>query len=247
MISNVQKEQLEALRFYGVLAHLDDLPAGNWLPWLLSVENSERQKRSLERRIISAKLGRFKLMADFDWRWPDHLDRAQLDSLFALDFLSSGSNPIFVGPNGVGKTMLAKNLAYRALLGGHTVRFTTASVMLSELSAQDGASGLHRRLGLYVRPRVLVIDEIGYLSYGNRHADLLFEVITRRYNEGNKPIIVTTNKPFRDWSETFPNATCVVTLVDRLVHRSEIVQIKGQSFRLKEAKEAAAIKITKRQ
>jgi len=90
------------------------------------------------------------------------------------------------------------------------------------------------------------VDEVGYLSYGNRHADLLFEVVTRRYTEGDKPTLVTTNKPFAEWSEVFPNATCVVTLVDRLVHRSEIVRIDGESYRLKEAKDAAAERTKKR-
>ncbi|RMH15572.1 MAG: hypothetical protein D6701_09900, partial [Gemmatimonadetes bacterium] len=104
------------------------------------------------------------------------------------------------------------------------------------LAAEDSASALERRLRRLCRPRVLCIDEVGYLSYGNRHADLLFEVVTRRYELG-KPVVVTTNKAFREWNEVFPNATCVVTLVDRLVHRSEVVQIEGESFRLKEAQE----------
>jgi len=92
-----------------------------------------------------------------------------------------------------------------------------------------------RRLALYARPRLLLIDEIGYLSYSNRHADLLFEIVSRRYQE--KSTLVTTNRAFAEWGEVFPNAACVVSLVDRLVHNAEIVQIEGESYRLKEARE----------
>ena len=233
-------EKVVTLGLHGVLAHWDEVADAEWLPWLVEVETAERTRRSLERRIANAKLGRFKPMADFDWNWPGRIDRDQVDSLLKLEFMDEGANPILLGPNGVGKSMIARNVAHQALLQGHTVRFTTASAMLGDLAAQDSASGLRRHLTRYVRPRLLVVDEVGYLSYGNRHADLLFDVVTRRYEDGHKPTLITTNKAFSEWSEVFPNATCVVTLVDRLVHRSEIVSIQGESYRLKEAKERAA-------
>jgi len=130
---------------------------------------------------------------------------------------------------------VAKNIAYQALIHGHTVKFMTAGALLGELAALDSDSALRRRLHHYTSPNVLVIDEIGYLSYSNRHADLLFELISRRYEI--KSTIVTTNKPFAEWSQVFPSASCVVSLVDRLVHHSEIINIEGDSYRLKEAKE----------
>jgi DNA replication protein DnaC len=145
------------------------------------------------------------------------------------------------GPNGVGKTMLLKNIAYTALLRGHTVRFTTASDMLSDLAAQESTAALRRRLGRYCQQKLLCIDEVGYLSYDARYADLLFEVVTRRYEE-HRSIVLTTNKPFGEWTQVFPNAACVVTLVDRLLHRAELIDIDGESYRLKEAKERAASK-----
>jgi len=231
--------RLTALGLHGLLAHLDEITDADWPRWLVDVEESERQRRSLERRIANAKLGHFKPMADFDWTWPEQIDRGQVEDLLRLDFLAEGANPILVGPNGIGKTMITKNVAYQALLAGHTVCFTTASAMLNELASQDSASVLRRRLARYTRPRLLAVDEVGYLSYGNRHADLLFEVVTRRYNDGGKPTLVTTNKAFSEWSEVFPNATCVVTLIDRIVHYSEVVHVKGESYRLKEAQERA--------
>jgi DNA replication protein DnaC len=230
------RERAVGLGLHGLADHLDEVADADWPAWLLDIEEQERGRRSLERRIRGAKLGKYKPLVDFDWGWPSKLDRAHVRELLTLKFVSEGANIVLVGPNGVGKTMLSKNLAHACLLAGHSVLFTTASSMLNVLAAEDSASALERRLRRLCRPTVLCIDEVGYLSYGNRHADLLFEVVTRRYELG-RPVVVTTNKAFREWGEVFPNATCVVTLVDRLVHRSEVVAIEGNSYRLKEAQE----------
>ena len=231
------KGRLRRLRLYGVLAHWESYAAASWLPLLLEHEEDERKKSSLERRICSAKLGRFKLLSDFDWSWPEHIDRDLVEDLFSLGFLEQSGNVVFIGSNGLGKTTLAKNLTYRALLAGHTARFTTASQMLNDLSAQEGAAALARRLRRYCQPTLLTIDEVGYLSYGSRHADLLFEVVSRRAEGESKSTAVTTNRVFSDWHEVFPNATSVVALVDRLAERAEVVSIEGESYRLKEARE----------
>ena len=137
----------------------------------------------------------------------------------------------------MGKTTIARNIADQAVLAGHTVRCTSAGHMLNELAGADGDHALRHRLASYARPRLLLIDEIGYLSYSNRHADLLFEIVSRRYQE--KSTLVTTNRPQRPMGEVFPNAACVVSLIDRLVHHAEIIAIEGESYRLKEAKEHA--------
>ena len=115
-------------------------------------------------------------MADFDWTWPKKVDREAVEELFTFAFLTEGENVVILGPNGVGKTMIAQNLAHQALLQGHTVRFTTASQMLNELLAQDGPSALERRLRRYSHPPLLAVDEVGYSGLRQPHADLLFEV-----------------------------------------------------------------------
>ena len=234
------RERLRRLGLYGLLAQGSEMLTEDWLPRLIEVEEAERQRRSLERRLRNASIGAFKSMADFDWQWPKKVDRELVDDLFSFGFVDEAANVVLLGPNGVGKSMIAKNLAHQALLRGYTVRFTTASDMLHDLAARDTSSSLARRLHRYCHPALLVVDEVGYLAYDARYADLLFEVVTRRYQQHS--IVLTTNKAFGEWNDVFPNAACVVTLVDRLIHRAEIVPIEGESYRLKEAKERAAEK-----
>lgn len=161
-----------------------------------------------------------------------------------LDFLNDATNVVLAGPNGVGKSMLAQNIANQALIAGNTVLFASAGQLLGDLCALDSDAALRRRLRYYARPKLLVIDEVGYLSYSNRHADLMFELISRRYQKNST--MITTNRPFAEWREVFPNAACVVSLVDRLVHNAEIITIAGSSYRLKEAQEQTERRAAKR-
>jgi len=234
----------KVLKLHGLLAHWAEAATAEWVELLLDWEEQERGRRSLERRLGAAHIGRFKPLCDFDWRWPKRCDRAAFDALMTLDFLKEATNVILVGPNGVGKSTLARNLAHQAVIHGHTVLFTTAGQLLGDLAALDSDSALRRRLRHYARPDLLAIDEVGYLSYSNRHADLLFELVSRRYE--HKSTLITTNRPFAEWREVFPNAACVVSLVDRLVHNAEIVAIDGESFRLKEAQERSEQRAQKR-
>ena len=239
------RQSLRRLGLYGLLAHTESLMHEPWLPRVLEIEETERAHRSLKRRLDNARLGSFKPIADFDWAWPSKCDRSLIEELFSLAFLEEAANVVLIGANGLGKTMLLKNLAYQAVLQGCTARFTLASDMLHDLAAQDSTTALARRLRRYTSPTILAIDEVGYLSYDARYADLLFEVVTRRY-ELRRPIALTTNKVFGEWNQVFPNAACVVTLVDRLVHRAEIVALEGKSYRLKEAQERTARKAKSR-
>ena len=238
------RHRAQALHFHGLVAHWSEAATAAWVAPLLQWEEDERSRRSLERRLRDAHIGRFKPLCDFDWKWPKRCDRAAIEDLMSLDFLKEAANVVLLGPNGVGKSTLAKNLAHQALIHGRTVLFTTAGQLLGELAALDSDSALRRRLRHYAAADLLVIDEVGYLSYSNRHADLLFELISRRYEV--KSTLVTTNRPFAEWSEVFPNAACVVSLVDRLVHNAEVISIDGDSYRLKEAKERSVERATKR-
>lgn len=236
------RQQALALKLHGLVANWDALPESDLpvIQRLIAWEDLERKRRGLERRLGNAHIGRFKALADFDWSWPKQCDRAAVSELMSLGFIRDKANIILVGPNGTGKSMIAQNIAHHAVIQGYSALFINAAQMLGELAAQDGDNALRRRLAHYARPDVLVIDEIGYLSYGNRHADLLFDIVNRRYEL--KSTVVTTNRPFAEWGEVFPNAACVVSIVDRLVHHSEIVVIEGASYRMKEAKERAGKK-----
>lgn len=238
------RQRAQALRLHGLLAHWTEVAQAPWLAELIDWEEQERARRSLERRLAAAHIGQFKPLVDFDWSWPKRCDRAAIEELMTLQFMQEATNVVLVGPNGIGKSTLARNLAHQALVHGHTVLFISAGQLLGDLAALDSDSALRRRLRHYAAADLLCIDEVGYLSYSNRHADLLFELTNRRY--GNKSTLLTTNKTFSDWHEVFPNAACVVSLIDRLIHNAEIVPLEGESYRLKEARERAESRAQKR-
>jgi len=197
------------------------------------LEADERARRSVERRLSRARLGRFKPMADFDWDWPKKLDRATLERILSLEFIDKGENVVLIAAQGLGKTMIAKNIAHQAVLAGKNALFTSAADILLDLSKKETARALENRFRHYVRPHALVVDELGYLSYDNQAADLIFQIINRRYE--HRSIILTTNLPFAEWNTVFPHATCATALIDRLTHHAEILVLEGQSYRRREA------------
>jgi len=233
------------LRALGLRRIADDLPdfvaratKSRWsavqlLEEAARLETMERARASGERRLARARLGRFKPMADFDWSWPKHIDREQVERVLALQFLERQENVVLAASQGLGKTLIARNIAHAAVLAGQNALFLTASDLLLDLAKQETARALERRLQHYARPHLLAIDEIGYLSYDNHAADLLFQIVSRRYEK--RSIVLTTNLAFSDWNTVFPNAACATALIDRLTHHAEIVRIEGESYRVREA------------
>lgn len=205
------------------------------LEGIADIEDKDRARRSLDRRLARSRLGRFKPMADFDWGWPSKIDRDRIEGVLRLDFLAEARNVVLVAPQGLGKTMVAQNIAHEAILAGHSVLVVSAAQLLLDLGAQDSARSLDRRLRHYAKQSLLVIDEVGYLAFDNRNADLLFQVVARRYER--KSLVLTTNLPFRDWPTIFPNATCATALIDRVIHHADVIAIEGQSYRLRQAED----------
>jgi DNA replication protein DnaC len=205
---------------------------------LARIELAHKAQRSLERRLERARLGRFKTMADFDWNWPKKIERDLLDRAFTLDFVGEARNLILLGTNGLGKTMIAKNLAFDAVQAGHSVLFTTAAELIESLQGDLSPSTFRRKVARYGGFDLLCIDEVGYLAYDAHASDLLYKVVDRRYERGS--ILLTTNLAFRDWHTVFPNATSTATLLDKLTHHADVTLLEGPSYRAHESQKEAA-------
>lgn len=234
-------EDLKTLRLHYTAENLDAVTE-TWggskytpleiLTKLTELELVEKSQRSTNRRLRSAKLGSFRQIAEFEWGWPEAIDKEQIERLLKLDFLEFKRNVILAGAQGLGKSMIAKNIGYQAVLKGKSVLFTTTSRMILDLGSQDGNQALQKALKRYESPDLLIMDELGYLSFDCKAADFIFEIVNRRYEEGS--IIMTTNLAFKDWGTIFPGAACLTALVDRLTHNAELVKVLGKSYRMKE-------------
>ena len=243
---------LEQIGLKAVAQNLDDFIAratkGRWSPRVLleevsQIESRERARLSLEHRLRFSGIGRFKPVADFDWNWPKKIERDVIERALTLDFIQEHRNLILLGRNGLGKTMIAKNIAYAAVMAGYSVLFRTAAKLIEDLQC-DSPQLRRRRIQAYARPHLLCIDELAYLSYDDNAADLLYEVINRRYEE--RSVVVTTNRSFKEWNQVFPNATSIATLLDRLTHHADATVLEGESYRVHESEQEAAARRKKR-
>jgi len=205
----------------------------DYLEKLADGEAALRKDRSTQRRVRLACLPVIKTLDQFDWSWPKKINRLQIQQLFRLQFVKEPANVIMLGTVGLGKTHLASALAYTACLKGHTTLFTTAVDVINTLAAAQSAGRMKQELKKYTRPALLVLDELGFLPIDKAGADLLFQVISQRYERG--AMVITSNKAFKDWPEIFNNdSTLTSAILDRLLHHAETVVIQGKSYRMKE-------------
>jgi DNA replication protein DnaC len=205
----------------------------HFLSELIQQESNLRQDRIIARRVKTARFPVIKTLDQFNWSWPKKINPVQIQNLFRLKFIEDKSNVIFVGGVGLGKTHLACALGYQACLKGHTVLFASAVDAVNHLISAQHAGNLKQELKKYLNPSLLILDELGYLPIDKTGADLLFQIISSRYEQGS--LVITTNRVFKDWAEIFNNdSTLTSALLDRLLHHTIAVVIEGKSYRMKE-------------
>ena len=204
-----------------------------YLTKLIDGEADQRRDRATQRRVRQAHFPVIKTMEQFQWTWPKKINRQQVHNLFRMKFIEEKANVIILGGVGLGKTHLATALAYEACLKGHSALFATAIDVINNLSAAQAAGTFSRELRKYLKPSLLLLDELGYLPIDKTGADLLFQVISHRYERG--AMIVTSNRAFKQWPEIFNNdSTLTSALLDRILHHAETIVIEGKSYRMKD-------------
>jgi DNA replication protein DnaC len=234
--------QLQSLRLDHIAAQAWELAAQaagagwshmDYLARLVEGQCHLRNDRAVARRIKSAKFPVIKTLEGFDWSWPKKINRAQIEHLFGLGFLKQNANVCFVGNVGCGKSHLATALGYHACLQGLSVLFTNTIAAINTLNAAVDTGCFKSAMKRYLRPALVVLDEVGYLPIDQRGADLFFQIISQRYESGS--IILTTNRTFKDWPAIFNNDTTITSAVlDRLLHHAETVIIEADSYRMKD-------------
>ena len=209
----------------------NDSPMG-LIDYLMREELRVQTERKTQMAIKRSAIFPLTTLDAFDFNFPKSIDKDLVLRAAGLDFIKERANVVFVGPSGVGKTHLANAIAQMACLRGTRVRFTTAADLVNDLVAAQARNALHRRLALWSVPQLLVVDELGYLSFDARGADLLYQVFNRRYQRAST--MVTTNLPFKDWGRLFHNAAAASAIADRLVHKGILIRILGKSKRSNE-------------
>jgi DNA replication protein DnaC len=204
-----------------------------YLRRLIEGEYNDQHQRRVAARIKSARFPVIKTLEQFNWTWPKKINRLAVQNLFRLEFVAQNANVVFLGNVGTGKSHLATALGYAACLAGHSVLFAGAIEVINDLQAAQKNGGLKRALKKYLRPAIVILDEVGYLPIDQKGADLLFQVISQRYERGS--LLLTTNKPFKQWASIFNNDSTIASAVlDRLLHHAETIVIEGASYRMKD-------------
>jgi DNA replication protein DnaC len=203
---------------------------------LIAAEVTVRRQRALERRIRQAKLPKRKTLEEYNFLFPKRIPKQRVLRLFDCEFVAQHKCAILIGKTGIGKSHLLTALAYVACEKGISVRFTRVIDMINTLTVAQINGTLDRALKQYVNPSLLLLDELGYLPIDKRGADLMFQVVAARYESGS--IVITTNRPFRDWGKIFDvDNTLATAMIDRLMHHGEAIVIEGESYRTRDNQE----------
>ncbi len=235
---------------------LDDFLAratkGRWSPAqileeIVRLEQIDRTRRSLQSRLQRARIGRFKPIADFDWNWPKKIERDLIERALTLDFIREGRNLALIGTNGLGKTMIARNIAHQAVLAGFSVLCTTAAELIEDLRScgpetpAPPARALHQAAPARRSTRSATSPTTRTPPTCSTRSSTAATSGPARGTSPSRSILITTNLAFRDWNTVFPNATSIATLLDKLTHHADVTLIEGESYRVHESqKEAAA-------
>lgn len=212
-------------------------PHVDYLARLVEGEADVRRDRATKSRIRLARFPVIKTLEQFRWDWPTRINRLQVQHQFHLEFIKAKANLIFLGGVGLGKSHLATALGYAACLQGYSVLFVSAIDVINTLSTAKAAGRLKAELKKYTKPALLILDELGYLPIDKAGADLLFQVISLRYEQG--AIVITSNRAFKEWPKIFNNdSTLTAAILDRLLHHAETIVIEGKSFRMKDQLES---------
>jgi DNA replication protein DnaC len=240
LLAKLKMDHLEAqLDTVCEQAAQQELDFKSFLSQALAVEWQGRDRRGIETRLRQARFPWIKTLEQFDFEFQPSLDRRQVRELAGLSFLERSHNVVILGPPGVGKTHLAVALGVKAVEAGYSALCLTLETLITRLVRAQSENRLERALKQLVYPKLLIIDEIGYLPLSRIEASLFFRLIVRRYERAS--LIVTSNKSFLDWGEVFNDHVLATAILDRLLHHATTLNIKGESYRLKEKRRAGLL------
>jgi len=240
---NMLKSRLKSFKLSGIYNTVDErlsfakdksLSYQEFLELLLEDEENNRRENSYKKRYSRAKLPCLKRIEDFDFSFQPSIDRRVINDFATCQFIGQRKNIIFLGEPGVGKSHLSVAIAIKALLKGHRVLFTQVSEMLQVLHQSKADNSYYKKLDYYIKPELLVLDELGFKKIPSYSADDFFEVISKRYEKGS--VIITTNKSFEEWGDIFADNILASAIIDRVVHHSTVIKVNGKSYRTKNIK-----------
>ena len=216
----------------------------SYLDFLINLVNEEweqREKQLLEKRIHTARFPFSKSISDFDFEFQPSVNEKRVKETLTCRFIENGENRILLGPPGVGKTHLAISFGMEALIKGYTVKFITADEFVNECRKASAKETLHYFINRMSKPDILIVDELGYFPFDELTANVFFQIVSKRYERG--AMILTSNKSYVEWGKVFGDDVLATAILDRLLHHSVTFNIKGESFRMKEKKQAGIIPV----